>query len=292
MKKRKKIFSLMILAAVSVLSSSAQQKPVVPRFIEVGFLKTIHISFPSKINYVDLGSNYIIAGKADEAENVLRVKAAYQGFKEETNFSVICEDGSFYLFTAKFNDHPKQQYYEMKSAISTLASERPTNGQEVILKELNGESPVMLGLIMNSLYKKNTRDITHIGERKERIEATVKGIYVHNDILYLHLNIRNKSNVSYDIDYLKFTETDQKKIKKQASQDLPIIPVREYNGENKAKALVKETYRTIIAFNKFTLSSDKVLVVSIAEKNGGRHIQFTINPSDIVSALPIKGVQL
>jgi conjugative transposon TraN protein len=73
---------------------------VTPHGVQVTFAKTVHIIFPSAVRYVDLGSDRIIAGKADGAENVIRVKATTEGFPGETNFSVICEDGSFYSFSA------------------------------------------------------------------------------------------------------------------------------------------------------------------------------------------------
>ena len=53
---------------------------VVPYAVQVTFNKTVHILFPAAIRYVDLGSSDIIAGKADGAENVLRIKAAIENF--------------------------------------------------------------------------------------------------------------------------------------------------------------------------------------------------------------------
>ena len=38
-----------------------------PYGVEVTFAKTVHIIFPAAVRYVDLGSNHIIAGKADGA---------------------------------------------------------------------------------------------------------------------------------------------------------------------------------------------------------------------------------
>ena len=73
---------------------------VLPYGLDVTFDKTVHLIFPSAIRYVDLGSQNIIAGKAEDAENVLRVKAAVKDFETETNMSVICDDGSFYAFSA------------------------------------------------------------------------------------------------------------------------------------------------------------------------------------------------
>ena len=57
---------------------------IIPYALEVTFSKTVHIIFPAAISYVDLGSIDILAAKADNAENVLRVKAAAQGFQRET----------------------------------------------------------------------------------------------------------------------------------------------------------------------------------------------------------------
>lgn len=287
---KKKIGICLFLLAICISHLYAQPK-VEPYPITVGFIKTVHISFPSKVKYVDLGSNYLIAGKADETENIVRVKAAYKGFKEETNFSVICEDGSFYTFFATYSDDPDKLYYEM-SPVTSLESNRPHNNTEIILKDIQGESPVILNMIIQSVYKRNERDITYLGERKDGIEATMRGMYVHNDIMYFHIQMKNTSNVSYDIDYIKFTIRDKKKLKKQASQEFIVVPVREYNANRVQKVIGHGMYRTVLACNKFTIAPDKILVVEIAEKNGGRNVVFTIKHSDIISASPIKNLSL
>lgn len=79
---------------------------IAPRKIEVSYSKTTHILFPAEVKYVDLGSSNIIAGKAAGAENVVRVKAAVRDFADETNFSVITADGSFYSFDVEYKDNP------------------------------------------------------------------------------------------------------------------------------------------------------------------------------------------
>lgn len=71
-----------------------------PHALEVAYNKTTHIIFPSEIVYVDLGNENLVAGLADGAKNVLRVKSAFKSFKQETSLSVITEDGSYYTFSA------------------------------------------------------------------------------------------------------------------------------------------------------------------------------------------------
>ena len=73
---------------------------VPPYGLEVTYDKTTHIIFPSAVRYVDLGSPNLVAGKADGAENVIRVKAVVRNFRDETNMSVITESGSFYTLSA------------------------------------------------------------------------------------------------------------------------------------------------------------------------------------------------
>ena len=61
-----------------------------------------------------MGSPNLIAGKADGAENVIRVKATVRNFRTETNMSVITEDGSYYSFNVKYADEPLLLNVEMK----------------------------------------------------------------------------------------------------------------------------------------------------------------------------------
>ena len=66
-----------------------------PHGLEVTYDKTVHVIFPAEVRYVDLGSPDLIAGKADGAENVIRVKATVRNFPNETNMSVITEAVSY-----------------------------------------------------------------------------------------------------------------------------------------------------------------------------------------------------
>lgn len=77
-----------------------------PHGLEVCYEKTTHIIFPAEVVYVDLGNENLVAGLADGAKNVLRVKSAFKSFKQETNLSVITDDGSFYTFNVKFAKEP------------------------------------------------------------------------------------------------------------------------------------------------------------------------------------------
>ena len=92
--KQNIIYMTLLTAACAASGIQAQARvadsqPIRPMRIEVGFTKTVHILFPSPVTYIDIGSMDIIAGKADGAENVVRVKAAVKDFTTETNLTII-----------------------------------------------------------------------------------------------------------------------------------------------------------------------------------------------------------
>ena len=254
-----------------------------PHGLEVTFDKTCHVIFPAAIAYVDLGSANIIAGKADGAENVIRVKAAKRGFKGETNMSVITEDGAYYSFNVKYAREPRILNVEMTDFIHDgEAVNRPNNSMNIYLKELGSESPVLVRLVMKSIWKENKRRVKHIGSKSFGIQFLLKGIYTHNGLLYFHTEIKNSSNVPFDVDYIVWKIVDKKVVKRTAIQEQVIQPLRTQNFVLNVAGNSSE--RTVWTMDKFTLPDDKCLVVELAEKNGGRNQQFVIENSDLVRA--------
>jgi len=109
-----------------------------PHALEVCYNKTTHIIFPAEIVYCDLGNENLVAGIADGAKNVLRVKSAFKSFKQETNLSVITDDGSYYVFNVKFAKEPLLLSIEMTDFLHDgEAVNRPNNAQEVYSERCN-----------------------------------------------------------------------------------------------------------------------------------------------------------
>ena len=262
-----------------------------PHGLEVTFDKTCHVIFPAAIAYVDLGSANIIAGKADGAENVIRVKAAKRGFKGETNMSIITEDGAYYSFNVKYAREPRILNVEMTDFIHDgEAVNRPNNSMNIYLKELGSESPVLVRLVMKSIWKENKRRVKHIGSKSFGIQFLLKGIYTHNGLLYFHTEIKNSSNVPFDVDYITWKIVDKKVAKRTAIQEQVIQPLRTQNFVLNVAGNSNE--RTVWTMDKFTLPDDKCLVVELAEKNGGRHQSFTIENTDLVRARVISELKV
>jgi conjugative transposon TraN protein len=262
-----------------------------PYGLEVTFDKTVHIIFPASIKYVDLGSSNIIAGKAGSSENVLRVKAAIRQFETETNMAVITEEGSYYTFNIKYANEPEKLNIEMKDFMHDgVATNRPNNSMEIYLKELGSESPRIVYLVNQSVYKNNKRIVKHIGSKRFGIQYLLKGIYNHNGLLYLHTQIKNSSNVPFDIDFIRFKIVDKKVMKQTSVQETVIYPLRAYNFISQVSG--NKTERTVFTIDKITIPNDKRLVIELFEKSGGRNQSFFIENEDLLRAEQINELKI
>ena len=248
--------------------------------LEVTFDKTVHILFPSPIKYVDLGSPLLAAEVAQGAENVLRIKASRRDFDQETNLSVITADGSFYSFNVTYSVYPLKTNIEMESI---LQSEKPKgNAAPVYLKELAGESPERVNLILSSIYRQDRRFIKNIGSKRFNISFVLKGIYTDGNLLYFHTEIKNASNLPFDVDFIRWKIVDKKTAKRTAIQETFLNPLSAFYETGYVGGRSRE--HTVWALQRFTIPDDKQLVVELFEKNGGRHQSFTIENRDIIHA--------
>ena len=254
-----------------------------PHGLEITYDKTVHVIFPSPVRYVDLGSTDLIAGKADGAENVIRVKATTKNFRQETNMSVITEDGNFYSFNVKYADEPLLLNVEMCDFIHDGETvNRPNNAMEIYLTELDNESPRLVRLIMKSVYERDRRRIRHIGCKRFGVQFLLKGLYSHGGLLYFHTQIKNTSHVPFDVDFVTFKIADKKLVKRTAMQEQVVYPLRAYNYVTRVDG--KKSECTVFALPKFTIPDGKKLVVEMYEKQGGRHQTFELENEDLVQA--------
>ncbi len=279
-------FAVQSFAQDSIRTPLALGK-IEPYKMEVTYDKTSHLIFPTSIRYVDLGSEYLIAGKAEDAENVLRVKATVRDFEPETNFSVITNDGRFYSFNVYYSSYPEALSYDLLTMQKAVDK---ANGNDVLFEELGNNSPSLAGLLLETIYKNDKRIVKHIGAKSFGIQFILKGIYIHNGKYYFHTELRNKTNVPFQIDFINFKVVDKKVAKRTVVQERPIIPLRTYKPFDEIGG--KLTEQNVFLLDQFTIADDKVLLIEIFEKNGGRHQTLQVENSDLIKARLINDMHL
>ena len=279
-----------LMAAAQVTAQTAPEAPaeIRPLRIETGFSKTVHILFPSPVTYIDIGSMDIIAGKADGAGNVVRVKAAVRNFAAETNLTVITEDGGFFSFDVHYAENPAVSTIDI-SALKQPAVENGSTQPEpasaegrVLLQEVGREKPATVKRVLGDIYRQNRMDVKGVRTKKYGIGVEVLGIYVHNDVIYIHTMVSNETNISFEVDVRQFIVADRKLAKRTAQQQTPLEILRVCNDPTVVRGHQRQ--RTVFALQKFTIPDDKVLLLEIIERNGARHQTVEIPAKELLDA--------
>ena len=69
----------------------------------------------------------------------------------------------------------------------------------------------------------------------------LKGLYAHGELIYFHTEVKNATNVPFDVDFVTFKIVDKKMMKRTAMQEQVIYPLRAYQlcdpcGRQKTRA--------------------------------------------------------
>ena len=120
--------------------------------------------------------------------------------------------------------------------------------------------------VLGDIYRQNRMDVKGICTKKYGIGVEVLGIYVHNDVIYIHTMISNETNIS----------------KRTAQQQTPLEILRVCNDPTVVRGHQRQ--RTVFALQKFTIPDDKVLLLEIIERNGARHQTVEIPAKELLDA--------
>ena len=102
-----------------------------------------------------------------------------------------------------------------------------------------------------------------------------------SDYIFLDMTFKNNSNLSYDIEALKFSIEDKKIHKATNNQSIEMIPLFQLNPQKH----FRKNFRNIYVFKKFTYPNSKVMMIRLIEEQlSGRTIEMKVNYSDILKA--------
>lgn len=250
-----------------------EMSSISPDTIYVNEVSQTHLIAPEKITYIDFGDTCINVKKAENTENIIRLMATtgtIQGFPKQTNLSLATTDGKFYTYDVDFKQDPEAFVYE-------IGEQKPGVKANVILTD-NIIPAVERDSVMNAVYT-SRRGIFNKGIIKNKITFSVNNINIYNNLLLFTFEIQNSSKIPYDIDYIRYFIVDKKTAKLTASQEVDQTPLfAEYYTP---RIDGRKTLKYVIAFSKFTIPDEKVFRIEINEKNGGRHILFDLENSDL-----------
>lgn len=244
-----------------------------PKELEITYNKTTSVVFPAIIKSVDRGSRDILAQKAKGVDNVLQLKAARHGFPQ-TNLTVITSDGGIHQFNVGYVKEPSSLVVNIGvDQDETTATPKLIFQTDMTETEMENHASKIVD---------TKRSIRFVSESKYKVGLSLRGIYIKDNVIFYHFRISNQSNISYDVDFLRFYIEDRQKVKRTASQEVNIKPIYVFGDADKIKGQTSED--VVYALEKFTIPDAKRLVIEMFEKNGGRNLNLSIKNKTIVNA--------
>ena len=228
--------------------------------LNVSNRETVHLVFPSKIRYVDLGSSFFVF-KLDSNTNLLKIKAKKWDTQEITNLTVVTDDNFLYSFQVRVATPTVFTYVMAESNVKIPESKQFTNHCYIALNNQANKA----------IFKKKYKGVSF----------SLTGSYYLNGKFLLTFEIINKTRIPFEIESISINITRKKSAFRQkvAYQDVVL-----YADETK-----KCNYQSTIMpgkRNTFTLSYDKFyppkgyfVRVKLNEKmeNFGRNIKKRVS---------------
>lgn len=242
---------------------------IIPYQLDITWHKTTLLIFPSAIQSADRGDKYVLVQKVKGTDNILKVKAGQKDFKQ-SNLSVVTDDGKVYTFNVNYAADPPYQAIDLRRPSQkpqVQFSGFPMNKKQIAdyMKIVSGQKPYLHG----------------VRQHKYQMKFKLKGIYVSNDVLFFCFSVKNKTQLHYNIDFIRFYVKDKKQSKRTAMQEQEINPllvkIMQENGRDTGKIIVA-------AFKKFSIADNKNFISEMMEKDGDRNFQLKISQRQLLKA--------
>lgn len=225
-----------------------------------------HFIALEEISYVDISNNKIVGDIP--VGNVLRLKPIEEG---ANGIVTIVTESYFVQYMLVYTDELDKVYTRHNIQYSELRS--LMDPEKVLTKaDMYDYADKMF------VQKKRYYDVSTTAKR---LKVTLNNIYTVDKYFFIDLSLKNRSNIQFDIDQIRFKVEDKRMTKATNLQSVEIKPIITYLGD----ISFKRNYRNIFVFEKFTFPEDKVFTIEISEKQiSGRTIILRISYADVLKA--------
>ena len=282
------LYSLLLCTAQFLTAQTATKEQLSSDLPEIEITEGInlHIISPEPIQYVDL-STLKLTGDLP-ATNIARIKITdspesneTEKIKKQTTFTSGQNIGVITVVGQSFIAQYKAIYRNSEN-LNTVTNIhiQPENMQPIEFNKMVFSNLELRKFAMDIIQKKSEKNPIR-EEKNLKLNVQLNNAYVMSDYIFLDMTFKNNSNLSYDIEDLKFSIEDKKIYKATNNQSIEMIPVFQLNPQKH----FRKNFRNIYVFKKFTFPNSKVMMIRLIEEQlSGRTIEMKVNYSDILKA--------
>ena len=282
------LYSLLLSTAQFLTAQTATKEQIISDLPEIEITEGInlHIISPEPIQYVDLSTQKLTGDLP--TTNIARIKITDSPESNETekikkqttfisgqNIGVITVVGQSFIAQYKV-------IYRNSENLNTVTNIhiQPENMQPIEFNKMVFSNLELKKFAMDIIQKKSEKNPIR-EEKNLKLNVQLNNVYVMSDYIFLDMTFKNNSNLSYDIEDLKFSIEDKKIYKATNNQSIEMTPVFQLNPQKH----FRKNFRNIYVFKKFTFPNSKVMMIRLIEEQlSGRTIEMKVNYSDILKA--------
>ena len=282
------LYSLLLFTAQFLTAQTATKEQIISDLPEIEITEGInlHIISPEPIQYVDL-STLKLTGDLP-ATNIARIKITDSPESNETEKiikPVVFSSGDTVGIITVVGQSFIAQYkavYRNSENLNTVTNIhiQPEDMQPIEFDKMVFSNLELRKFAMDIIQKKSEEHPIR-EEKNLKLNVQLNNVYVMSDYIFLDMTFKNNSNLSYDIEDLKFSIEDKKIYKATNNQSIEMTPIFQLNPQKH----FRKNFRNIYVFKKFTFPNSKVMMIRLIEEQlSGRTIEMKINYSEILKA--------
>ncbi|PTT43629.1 conjugative transposon protein TraN [Chryseobacterium sp. HMWF028] len=247
---------------------------------------SLHIISPEPIQYVDLSthkltgdlpSTQIARVKIVEKDSATKVQVPIGGDQEKwtPNLGIITVVGQSFIAQYKAVYRNPENLNVVTNIHIQPEEMQPIEFDKMVFSNLELRKFAM-DIVQKKSEKNPIREEKYLG-----LSVQLNNVYVISDYIFLDMTFKNNSNLSYDVEALKFSVEDKKIHKATNNQSIEMTLLFQLNPQKH----FRKNFRNIYVFKKFTYPNSKVMMIRLIEEQlSGRTIEMKINYSDILKA--------
>jgi hypothetical protein len=281
------LYCLLLLAATCLTAQTATTEQIISDLPELEITEGInlHLISPEPIQYVDLSTDQLTGDLP--ATNIARIKItgnqtpAQDKKKQSIPFFSGETVGIITVVGQSFIAQYKAVYRNADN-LNTVTNIhiQPEAMQPIEFDKMVFSNFELRKFAMDIIQKHNEKKPIR-AENNLNLDMQLNNVYVMGDYIFLDMTFKNSSNLSYDLETLKFSIEDKKIHKATNNQSIDLTPLFTLNPQKH----FRRNFRNIYVFKKFTYPNSKVMMIRLIEEQlSGRTIEMKVNYSDILKA--------
>ena len=226
--------------------------------------KNVALFFPEPIRQGITGASNFVFTYNREKEQYFGLLQATPG--TESNLLTVTKNGQIYSYILKYKEQLSRLNYFITSKES-IGSERPLILKGKPIVQPLGRTDYFIKF-SNHLLKLNSGSIAT--KRKRGIKLRLQKMVYNASEVYLVLEIKNKSEIDFEIDYLNVYRVNGNKKHKASFQRLEQKVIHKFIMPNLVETGEKK--RFVYVLSKFVLRDNEKLQIELKELKGSRKV--------------------